>query len=272
MYNYKEQKFNTQKQLFDFLVENKSTLIAEKKYIIKHSDAIAMPAERLEKGEADKAISDPSTFDGNSLRVKSVINTTGLMDSHSDVHIKGLWTKSLRENKNLYLLQEHQMKFDSIISDNVRASAKEMTWKELGFNKEGNTQALVFDSTISKDRNKFMFDQYLNGYVKNHSVGMQYVKIDMAINDKDFGDEFGIWEKYIDQVANKQDAVNQGYFWAVTEAKAIEGSAVVMGSNQITPTLSVNEKQEPLEDTPKEEPVISTQKNIDIINNFKFKF
>ena len=46
----------------------------------------------------------------------------------------------------------------------------------------------------------------------------------------------------------KEQAEEQGYFWAVTQAKLIEGSAVVLGSNPITPTLS-NKNDEPLKDT-----------------------
>ncbi|KKK49589.1 hypothetical protein LCGC14_3133520, partial [marine sediment metagenome] len=42
-------------------------------------------------------------------------------------------------------------------------------WSELGFDFEGQTQALVFESTIKKERNEFMFKQYAKGFVKNHS-------------------------------------------------------------------------------------------------------
>ena len=51
--------------------------------------------------------------------------------------------------------------------------------------------------------------------------------------------EKAIWDKYINQVINRDASEEQGYFWAVTEAKVIEGSAVVMGSNYATPTISV---------------------------------
>jgi hypothetical protein len=87
---------------------------------------------------------------------------------------------------------------------------------------------------------------------------MRYVKIDLAINseEKYYADEKKVWDKYIDEVANRDEAEKQGYFWAVTEAKAIEGSAVVIGSNQITPTLEVEEKNiEPSKDTQKTEAV-----------------
>jgi hypothetical protein len=63
-----------------------------------------------------------------------VINTTNIMDSHSDVHLKGIcsWTKPA-------LLLQHQMKFNSIISDKVTAKESHK-WKDLGFDFEGDTE------------------------------------------------------------------------------------------------------------------------------------
>lgn len=225
------------KALFDFLVTNKAILIAEKKYDVKHSDAFKLSHFFVNtKGEVVKA--NPVSG-GDTIQVSSVINTTNLMDSHKDVHIPGLWKKSLSENKTLYLLQEHSMTFKGIITDEVKAFTKQMTWKELGYNADGITEALIFSSNIHKARNEYMYNQYKAGYVKNHSVGMRYVNIEMAINDEDYKQEFATWNKYIDQIVNKDEAEENGYFFPVLEAKVVEGSAVPIGSNFITPTLEV---------------------------------
>jgi hypothetical protein len=232
------------KELFDFLVTNKRLLIAEKKYNVKHADPINFPNLYItDKGAIVKA--NPITEDVDTIQRLCVINTTKWMDSHRDVHIDGLWKKSLAENKEVYLLQEHAMTFEKIITDEVEAYTKNINWRTLGVEIEGTTQALLFNSTIKRERNPFMFDQYKKGYVKNHSVGMRYIQIDMAINDKDYKVEFEIWNKYFDQIANKEEAENISYFFAVTEAKAIEGSAVPIGSNRITPVLDTD-KQPPL--------------------------
>jgi hypothetical protein len=73
-----------------------------------------------------------------------------------------------------------------------------------------------------------MFNQYAKGYVKEHSVGMRYVKLELAVNSdsKYEQEEKAIWDKYIDEIVNKVQIEEQSY-WAVSEAKAIEGSAVV---------------------------------------------
>jgi hypothetical protein len=179
--------------------------------------------------------------------------------------MKGIWTKSLSENKDIMHLQEHRMAFDHIISSgvNLNAYVKDFSFSELGFNLEGNTQALVFESNIKKDRNSFMFNQYAKGYVTQHSVGMRYVKLILCVNSEEqyYGAEKEAWDKYYPEIANNELADKRGYFWAVTEAKVIEGSAVPLGSNNITPTLDNNMKSEPLKSTQKEiEPSQDTQK------------
>lgn len=242
------------------IVANKDIIMAQKKATIKHADGIMGDVFAPEIDKAMVVKSDTEATDPNTLTAKLAINTTNILDSHSDVHIKGLWNKSLKENKMVMHLQEHQLQFDKIIADgkDLNVSAKDMTFKELGFKLDGSTQVLFFESTIKRDRNLFMFKEYQDGHVKNHSVGMRYVKLFLAVNDEDYKEEKAVWDKYYPTIANKADADALGYFWAVTEAKIIEGSAVPIGSNQITPTIEITEAakdgtfdniEQPLEDT-----------------------
>jgi len=267
-------EFENKKDLFKYLATNQKSLIAQKKAIIKHADGLGIAYHVItEKGGANKAEANQS--DPDTIKVRVVINTTNFLDSHDDVHLKGIWTKSLDENKNLLHLREHQMKFDYIISEgeDLKAYVKSYTWKELGYDFEGSTEALTFDSTVKRERNEFMFNQYQKGYVNNHSVSMQYVKLILAINDEDYATEFDAWEKYLPEVANKELAESRGYFWAVKEAKAFEGSAVPRGSNSATPTLDNNLKTEPVKSTQTDiEPSQDTQKSFkDLLNNYELK-
>ncbi len=238
-------KFKSNEEMIAFMVANKDSLMAQKKAQLKHADCISFaPSLVFDKGISNKANNPVNVSELNELKVLIVINTTNLLDNHKDVHIPGLWKKSLKENKSMMHLQEHAMKFQNIIADgsNLKAYTKGYNWAELGFDFKGETEALVFESTIERKRNEFMFDQYANGYVKNHSVGMRYVQLVFCVNDENYGAEFEAWEKYYPQIANKEDADNTFYFWAVKEAKAIEGSAVPLGSNWATPTLDNNLK------------------------------
>lgn len=142
------------------------------------------------------------------------------------------------------------MEFDKIISDEVRPYTKAIAWRTLGIDFDGFTEALVFESKVKQSRNPYMFDQYKQGYVKNHSVGMRYVTLDLAVNDDDYPAYKALWDKYIDKIANRSEVEEAGYFWPVTQAKVAEGSAVPLGSNPITPTESVK-NIEPSADTHK---------------------
>ena len=248
------------------MVKNKEELINQKKAITKESDGLIHGCTGI--AIVGKATNTNENKD--EIEVLAVINTTNVLDSHSDVHIPGIWDKSLNENKRIMHVQEHKMAFDKIIAsgEDLKAYVAEYPFKQLGFDAEGTTQALMFDSKIKESRNKYMFEQYQNGYVENHSVGMRYVKLVLAINDEEYGAEFEAWEKYYPQIfVGKEQAERQGYFWAVTEAKVIEGSAVPIGSNTITPTLEV--KNEPPNGTQNNEPQTSTLNYNKIIKHFK---
>lgn len=247
------------------IVKNKETLIAQKKAVMKYADGCAY-FTHSEKSSVNKAGVDVTNLD--KIEVKAAINTTNILDSHGDVHIKGLWNKSLKENKMIMHLQEHTLKFDKIISDgkDLKASAKEMTFKELGYKYDGSTQVLFFESIVKRERNLYMFKQYAEGHVNNHSVGMRYVKLFLAVNDDRYEEEKKVWDKYYPTIANKEAADEQGYFWAVTEAKVIEGSAVPIGSNQVTPTIEISEAGKSTSEII--EPPKGTQQETNILLNY----
>jgi len=238
--------FKTVAEKLEYLVKNKSEVISAKKSEMKKADGygvihLVAPTVAIKEG-ADKAESNESEEDGV-LTVKAIINTTNIMDSHDDVHGKGIWTKTLQENKRIKHLREHKKGFEYTISDgeDLKAYVQEYEWKALGFDREGTTEALVFESKVRKERNEFMYNQYKNGWVDNHSVGMQYVKIEFCCDPAKYEDKEAnaAWESHKGEVINLDDAEKQGYFFYVSEAKASEGSAVPDGSNSITPTMSV---------------------------------
>jgi len=230
-------KFETKTELFVWLQENKDDLIYQKKSAIKYA------VEKTSKSES---------IEGQVL-VRAVINTTMVRDSHKDVHIDGLWKKSLKENTRIKHIQEHKMSFSSIIADkgDLKSFTKKYDWKQLGYDVEGKTEALVFDSTVKQSRNATMFKEYKEENVDNHSVGMMYVNLKLALDSKEDSDkeEKATYDKYINDIANKAEVGKDGFFFAVLEAKIIEGSAVPMGSNPITPTITTSKSlEEPTED------------------------
>lgn len=100
-------------------------------------------------------------------------------------------------------------------------------------------EVLVYEAVVKRDRNEEMFKQYLNGWVLNHSVGMRYYKLFFCYDSEapEYTQDKENFDKYKSQILNKDDIGD--YFWAIIEAKNIEGSAVVKGSNFLTPVLSM---------------------------------
>lgn len=254
-------EFACKEEMFQAIIENKANIMTLKKSVIKESDGFCFGyVDKADDGQVIKANNPVLADDLTEIKVKVVMNTTGLLDSHGDVHIKDIWKRTLSHSNKKLHLQEHKRAFDAVISNDAEAYVKTVSWKSLGAEHEGNTQALIFESVVKESRNKEMFRQYKNGWVNNHSVGMQYVDLKVCINSEErWAEEYKKnWDEYIDMVANKDDAEASGYFWAITEAKLVEGSAVLFGSNYITPTLDNNMKSE--ESPSAEEPPKGTQK------------
>lgn len=259
-------EFKTNDELLTYLRENKEDLIYQKKSEFKRADSFCANVVQLKDGVTNKS----QNLDEDVIKVRPIINTTLYRDSHKDVHINGLWKKSLSENKRIKHLQEHEMAFNKVIADkdDLKAFTKLYNWRDLGYDVDGKTEALVFDSTVRKSRNPDMFKEYKDGNVDNHSVGMYYVKLSLAIDSDDEDDkvEKAVYDKHIEDIANKEEVKKDKYFWAVYEAKVIEGSAVPMGSNPITPTLEADTKSL-LDD--QEEPVDTAPELKGIINFLK---
>lgn len=235
------------------IVKNKAELISLKKAQIK---TVNGGLTNVSKEFALKGV-----FKDNELSLDRTIvgNTYLWMDSHDDVHAKNVFSKSIKENKSIFHLHDHEFKLTSKVGEPKSVYEKEISWGDLGVNKEGSTQALLMDTEILKDYNPQIFDAYKTNKINQHSVGMVYVKIDLAVNDAEYEDEYKAWSDNIDSIGNKEVAEEKGYFWLVREAKLIEISAVLMGSNELTPTMQEN-KEEADKITSSIEPVIATQK------------
>lgn len=238
------------------IVKNKADLIKLKKAEKKLADAWSNPTvTTVNKSEANKA-------DADVINKTIVGNTYNWLDSHGDVHVKGCFTKSINENKRIFHLHDHEFKIGSQVGKLNKVYESDILWKDLGVNKEGYTTALLADSSIQKDLNAQIFKGYLKGEIDQHSVGMQYVKIDLAVKERndEWKEENNNWDEIYNTIANKDKADEIGYVWIVREAKLIEISAVLMGSNSLTPTLE--NKQKPSDGTSAPEPSTDTQANV----------
>lgn len=256
-------EFSTKEEMFIDLMANQNKIIELKKAAIKESDSI-------NSFFADKNSSEKSLSFVKDGYFYPVINTTNFLDSHGDVHFPNIWNKSLKDkvNKIFYVL-EHKLSIDNVVAfpNDVNAFVKSITWKELGYNFEGNTQALIYE--IAKDRIQISKIKELidNKAPFENSVRMRYITMALAINttNSDMSKNKELWDDRIDQIANRDKAEQEGYFWAIDEASIEkEGSLVLFGSNSATPIIyeagePTSDKSEPFKDT-------QTKNEIEFIN------
>lgn len=242
-------RFSSKKELFAALKDNKDDIIAMKKAAVKSSDAVfyAIKDTNAEKSEGNK---EPLKIGDV---VKNVINSTRVIDSHRDLHIDGIWTKSVNEKQGkIFHAVNHNLDFSSLVGypKSVKMEVAPILWKHLGLPHDGYTEALIFNTTITDKTNPDIFKAYRDNEPVQHSVSMEYVKMMLAIDepeDEDYKEYYANYVKYKALAVNPEKAEELGYFWVVSEAKIHnEGSSVLLGSNHITPYLGYStETQQP---------------------------
>jgi hypothetical protein len=266
--DFPDKEFATKEELFSALRESAEKIISVKKAEIHKSINCGGFLER--EAGATKAI--PDMKEGY---VYPVINTTKYMDSHRDVHFDGIWNKTAKEqNGKIFYVTDHEVKIETIIAwpSDVNILVKSVPWSFVGKSYEGETEALIYE--ISKDRIVHAKAKEIIQEKRpvQNSVRMQYVRIKLAMNSNEEGDEEfkKFYDQHIDKIANKKEVEELGYFWGVSEAKIVtEGSMVVRGSNDATPI-----QQSETKDTANQPPVSTEEQpstlNIEqLIKNFQ---
>lgn len=232
-----DKEFATKEDMFAELKANKDRLISLKKATIKESDPICL---HIKTDESQKADGEEGTIGYGSV-IYPVINTTNFLDSHGDVHIDGLWDVSVKDQQGkVYYIINHDLMIGSVISypDDVEPMLQTLNWKQLGLDYQGTTQALIFKTTLKEYANQDAFRAIVAKKPLQNSIRMRYIDMALCIDDKreDYKQEKANFDKYIDRIANKDVALEEGYFWAITQAAIWkEGSAVLFGSNSATP-------------------------------------
>lgn len=238
-------EFSEKKELFRYLIANKSEIIAQKKATpIKSDDFTCAPIlPDAHKTYGVKAKGGDFGAHPGSLVVDVIANLSLYADSYLDVMMPDSWAKSINEKAtNIPFLHDHKWQVDAKIAKTLAVYAEEITLSELGINSDVKTaQALMFKGEFSPDINEKLYNLYKRGMVNQHSIGLQYVKIELAVNDPDESEEYKAWNRYYSQVINKEYVNRYGFFWAVKEAKIFENSAVLFGANEMTPTMSLEE-------------------------------
>ncbi len=247
-------KFKSEKELFNALIKNEKIITdAKKSQILKSADkGLSIKAKQVLKGLNTQTIK-ALNLDENYYYI--AVNSTNILDSHSDLHVKGIWNKTVKEQQGkVYLVADHKLELNNVIAqkEDIEMLLMDVPFSAIGKAYEGETQVLVYK--IAKDKIKKDMQTWLDDYDIQASVRMQYVKIVTCLNsdEKDHEKYKKNYDTYLPLIANKSDFKTfPNYFWAITEAKNVrESSLVLFGSNHATGIVQDDkEKQEPSEDT-----------------------
>lgn len=233
----------TGKKLFAWLHNNREEIVRMKCMNRKFADPVEIPAELYKvrnelRGAAKAAYRYSNDTENGVLERTIVMNTYLWMDSYDDVHMPNLFAKSLKEaGGKAPHLHDHKFEIAAKVGNPIKWYEGEIGWNELGVALSGTTQALFLESEILKEYNPKIYNEYLKGRIDQHSVFMGYQKVALALNDKDYEEEYKVYKEVIDRIGNKDKVEEQGYFYAIREARLHEGSAVLVGANELTPTL-----------------------------------
>ena len=258
----------TRKEIIKGIIKDQDRLKGLKRASRKFADGSIVGAKPF-KIDANKAELPEDTED---IIYRTIIaNTYNYMDSHGDVHLNGTFTKSIKENKNQLYLKDHKMSVDHIAGQVLKAYEVSGTFKDFGFDSDKETQALLKDVAIYKDDDETFFNLMKRGQINQHSVGMQYIKIELAADDPDYPEEYKLYTEILPKIANFEEVEKIGYFWAVREAREFETSAVTLGSNDLTGIYDANgvktqSKEAAEEGTLKDEPLKTKRSVYHFIN------
>ena len=261
--DFPNKTFESKEELFKSLIDNKDLLIKEKtSQILKSCDkgsTLSVSQENIVKAlETNKAFKMDSDY------YYFAVNSSNILDSHGDLHVKGNWDKTVKEQqKKLYLVFDHTLKRSEIIAmkEDIEILTAEIPFSLIGKNYEGDTYVLIYKVAKNKIANAEAEQWLKNGYSFEASVRMQYVKIELATNSqkKKKKKKKAIYDKYIGQIANTKEFKEIDYLWVVVEAKNVSESSLVMfGSNSATGTIQ-EDKEAVIDTSSTTEPTKVTQ-------------
>jgi hypothetical protein len=143
----------------------------------------------------------------------------------------------LRQNKNDLLMTKKSTPH----TYDYKESVSDFTDKTGISKKLEKATVLIFETIVKRAYSEKIFEMYKSGGVHQHSIGLQYIDMIMALNDEEDKEHFGNWKNYIKFAINKEKAEKEGFMFIVKEYRLIENSDVLYGANELTPTLEVNE-------------------------------
>lgn len=240
---FANQEFATKEDLFAEMRKSYPDLISFKKADIQKScdKGISLTCHVLKASDNIKALKIDAGY------YYIAVNSTWVLDSHEDLHVDGIWNKSVKEQQgHNYLVCDHELTINDTVvrKEYVEMLIVDMPFALLGKPYAGDTQVLVYKVAKDKVIHAKAKEWLESGDAIEASVRMQYVTILFAMDSNDPEDVTlkKNYDNYIGRIANKEDFEYIPYFFIIQEAKNVrESSLVIAGSNPATGNIKDNE-------------------------------
>lgn len=161
--------------------------------------------------------------------VQSIPNTYLFFDSDYDVLMPGCASKTINENgpKSNGVAKIKNVK-DHNISQRI-GMPQVLDERTIDNLKVMYGESKMLTTTLGNDQ----LIEYQEGVIDQHSIGFQYLDIDMVDSEADN------WKQYVAMLINPEDAEKAGFMFLVNEIRMYEWSPVSFGANELTPYLGV---------------------------------
>ena len=243
--------FDNRTDMLKALYENKDKIISLKKSQVYKSHEkcnnfeVRFYHEATKKVYCSKGLMELKGLDEGFLY--PVISNTNYVDSHKDAHLDNSMNRTVKNQQGkVHYALDHKLEVGKIIAypDAVEMMIKDLSWTSLGKQYKGDTQCLLFKTSIQKYTPKEAIEMIELKLPAQHSIRMRYFQVELGIKDRsdDWEDANKEWDDNIEKIVNKDDILEDGYIWFVKELGIVnEGSMLPLGSNDATPLLQIDE-------------------------------
>jgi hypothetical protein len=259
---FSDKTFATKEELFKELRDNKDFLIESKKSLIQKScdKGVSVTCKSLDLLKFSDQLKGIK-IDDNFYYI--AVNSTRILDSHDDLHLDGIWKKSISEQQGKnYLILDHDLEVKSVVvrKEHIEIFTAKVPFALIGKPYDGDTEVLIYKVAKDKIKDVVVKEWLDSGDAIEGSVRMQYVTILLAMDSNAPEDETEKknYDDYLQFIANKDDFEYIHYYFIIKEAKNVkEASLVVFGSNSATGLVNNKQAEKSLEN--KTEPSDDTQ-------------
>lgn len=232
--------FTTKEEMFRELKKAIPELTRLKKEAIHKScdKGLSVTCKTLSNIKTDDTEKASFEMDDNYWYI--AVNSCWILDSHSDLHIKGIWDDSVIDDQGKnFLLVDHDTSIDCVVvkKQYIEIFVGTVPFKSLGKPYTGSTQVLIYKFPKDRVIHEKAKEWLESGDEIEASVRMRYDDLEFALdsNHPDDEAEKKRYDMYFPKIANKDEFEYVYYFFVIKKAHNVkESSLVIFGSNSAT--------------------------------------